>query len=280
MAFNRRTVFLSVLTVWVQGCLAAPWREGSGAFPALKSEEGTVYRQTLAYFADQEGSGYSEASAFSSSSGTNPIYVQASSMEPSVEEALSSSIYIVPDGDATEGDSDIVFAESDTGESIPEDATVAESDLYELDQEGNQIDEEGEEMEGSEDRGGALGDNEVVDIRPTEPSESTTPSPEEGGNVIPNSVRHHHDSSNTGNDLNIVSTEHGNEVGGHKGQANGIGKEAKGDSESDGLSGAPGSGIMALVMFVAAIGVGAMLSFLLLGLINIAKKFFRKNPDP
>ncbi|XP_038073780.1 uncharacterized protein LOC119741907 [Patiria miniata] len=283
MSCNRRTVFLSVMMVWVQGCLAGPLREGSGAFTALKSEKVTITTDTLAYFADQEGSGYSEVSEFSSSSGTNPIYVQMSSMEPSVEEALSSSIYNVHhESDAGTGDSDIVFAESesDTEESIPEDPTMAESDLYELDREENQVGQGvGEEFE-SQGEGVELDGNEVNGIQPTVTSVTSTSSPGDNSNVIPNGVLHHAP-SNTSNDLNIVSSEHGNEVGGHKGHVNDIvDKEVKDENESDDMSGKPGSGIMAVVMFVTAIGVGALLSFMLVGLTKIGKKFFRKNPDP
>ena len=262
----------------MQRCISVPLTEGSGAFAALKSEKGIITSQTWAYLADQEGSGDSEASQFSSSSGRIPIQVQTSSMEPSVEEGLSSSIYIGPGIGIGHGDSDIVFAESDSDaeESVPVDTTMEDNDLYELDREESQLSEGGDAEVESDGVGDTFGDNEVGDVTPTG-SESTTSYPEDG-NVIQNDVRHSPPDPN--NNLNIISPEHDNEVGGHKGPVDSIEKEAETGNDSDEMSGVPGNGIMAVVMFAGAIGAGALLSFLLVNLTKIGKKIFRKKPDP
>ena len=197
-------------------------------------------------------------------------------MEPSLEEALSSDIFNGQDIDSSAGDSDIVFVEtdSDNEESTPVETTALQADNsdFELDDGENEIGHGGE-VSGDDLEEGESVDNEIMDITPTETDTTTSID----DNIIHGGARNnqHEPNGEDNNYLSIISSEHGNEVGDNKGHVKNDEEMANNTNETTEQGGIPGTGVMAVVMFIGAIGVGSLISFILF---TVSKFFQKKSP--
>ncbi|XP_071794799.1 uncharacterized protein [Asterias amurensis] len=268
-----------ILMVLVQCFQAAPLAEGSGSqVPQLVSGGVALSPRWSEIVIDQEGSGgESEASQFSS---TSDILSQSSSLEPS-SEVFSSSDNAEPYGTSSAGDSDFVIEESgvDTEESILIQTTTVwhELDDNDFDLDG-EVGQGGGEEPGTDQEEGDNVDNEIMNVTPTEAE--TTTSVED--NAIPGGVRNSpiESGEQESNNLNIISNVLGNEVGDHEGRVKGGVGTPNEPNETSESSGIPGSGVMAVVMFAAAIGVGALISFIMFSVSKFFKKTTSRNNDP
>ncbi|XP_033634512.1 uncharacterized protein LOC117295846 [Asterias rubens] len=272
-----------ILMVLLQCFQAAPLAEGSGSqVPQLVSGGVALSPRWSEIVIDQEGSGgESEASQFSS---TSDILSQSSSLEPS-SEVLSSSDTAEAYGTSSEGDSDFVIEESgvDNEESILIQTTTIWQELDDNDFDldggaGNEVGQEGGEEPGTDQEEGDNVDNEIMNVTPTE-AETTTSVDD---NAIPGGVRNSpiESGEQESNNLNIISNVLGNEVGDHEGRVKGGVGTPNEPNETSESSGIPGSGVMAVVMFAAAIGVGALISFIMFSVSRFFKKTTSRNNDP
>ncbi len=277
MSSRRRTALLVtvILMVWLQCSHAAPLAEGSGDLVPLLSDGVALSPRWTEIALDQEGSGGEfEASQFSSMS---DILSQSSISEPSSSDP--SDHY----SKSSDGESDFkIVDDTNDEESIPVETTTdwqqtGDND-FNLESGGNEVGQGGGEEPGTDQEEGDNVDNEIMNVTPTE-SETTTSFDE---NIIPGGVRNSpiESGEQESNNLNIISSVLGNEVEDHEGSVKGGVKtqdERNGTSESSGI---PGSGVMAVVMFAAAVGVGALISFILFSVSKIFKKTTSGLPTP